>query len=219
MSRRRKPRTLTDSEAELWAQVAATMRRRTETAARETVSEPLAETAREPDAPRPRPPDASAWPAAAGDRPSRSLRPTGRPTATMTSFDPAPGPHDRLSPTAAGLDKRTAQKLRKGLRAPEARLDLHGMTAERAHAALVGFIRSSHVAGKRCVLVITGKGGRIGDAREDAPFMPERTGVLRHSAPRWLAAAPLRALIVGVFPAHRRHGGEGAFYVYLKKIR
>ena len=67
------------------------------------------------------------------------------------------------------------------------------------------------------MLVVTGKGGR--KPVEDAPFMPERTGVLRHAVPLWLGQAPLAHMIVGIYPAHRNHGGEGALYVYLRKIR
>lgn len=101
--------------------------------------------------------------------------------------------------------------------APEARIDLHGMTADRAHRALIGFILQSHSAGRRCVLVITGKGtGR--------PLGPEhgwrdtsRAGVLKSMTPDWLRQPPIGALVVGQFPAHRRHGGDGALYVYLRK--
>ena len=42
------------------------------------------------------------------------------------------------------MDRRRFEKLRRGRIEPEARLDLHGMTAERAHAALTGFILRAH---------------------------------------------------------------------------
>jgi DNA-nicking Smr family endonuclease len=86
----------------------------------------------------------------------------------------------------------------------EARIDLHGMTHDRARAALEGYIRRVWDEGCREVLVITGKGTQ-GD------------GVLRRFTPEWLAAAPLRDLVAGVSQAHRRHGGEGALYVALKR--
>ena len=88
------------------------------------------------------------------------------------------------------------------------------MTSERAHAALTGFILAAHAEGVRLVLVITGKG------RADAFAMqPHRHGILRHSLPHWLAAPPLSARILQVAPAHQRHGGAGAFYVYLRRLR
>ena len=78
------------------------------------------------------------------------------------------------------------------------------MTHDRARAALEGYIRRVWDEGCREVLVITGKGTQ-GD------------GVLRRFTPEWLAAAPLRDLVAGVSQAHRRHGGEGALYVALKR--
>jgi DNA-nicking Smr family endonuclease len=111
-----------------------------------------------------------------------------------------------------GIDARTARRMARGLRVPEARLDLHGMTADRAHAALSRFIADSAQAGLRCVLVVTGK-GRSEDGRQRGE------GVLRRETPRWLGVAPLNAMIVGVFEAHQRHGGQGALYVCLKRRR
>ena len=112
------------------------------------------------------------------------------------------------------MDRRRRDKLRRGKIEPEARLDLHGMTSERAHAALVGFLVDAHARGLRLVLVITGKGRAGADT-----MVPERHGILRHSLPHWLAAPPLVGRILEVTPAHARHGGSGAFYVYLRRIR
>ena len=86
----------------------------------------------------------------------------------------------------------------------EARIDLHGMTHDRARAALENYILRVWDEGCREVLVITGKGTQ-GD------------GVLRRFTPDWLSAAPLREIVAGVSQAHRRHGGEGALYVALKR--
>lgn len=84
------------------------------------------------------------------------------------------------------------------------RIDLHGMTQDRARAALEAFLRRSHDDGARAVLVITGKGVQ-GD------------GVLRRRTPEWLADPGLRDVVAGISEAHRRHGGEGALYVALKR--
>ena len=85
-----------------------------------------------------------------------------------------------------------------------ARIDLHGMDQDRAKAALEAFVLRSWDEGYRAVLVITGKGAR-GD------------GILRRRTPEWLAGPALRAAVAGVSEAHRRHGGEGALYVALKR--
>lgn len=116
-----------------------------------------------------------------------------------------------------GLDRRTAERVRKGERAPDARIDLHGMTADRAHRMLDAFIARAIMQGHRFVLVITGKGGR--HRAEDAPFMRADQGVLRQAVPRWLRNGPRAGHILGIYEAHQRHGGAGAIYVYLRKPR
>lgn len=85
-----------------------------------------------------------------------------------------------------------------------ARLDMHGLDQDRARATLEAFIRRSFSQGHRAVLVITGK-GKVGQ------------GVLRTRTPEWLADPSMREMIAGVSTADRRHGGEGALYVALKR--
>lgn len=113
------------------------------------------------------------------------------------------------------LDHRTHSRLRKGRIPIEAVLDLHGMTQPDAHAALSTFIQAAHATQKRCVLVITGKGGD----RVRSAFPSDFTGVLRQRLPEWLGQMPLRPLVLKCEPARRQHGGDGAFYVYIKRLR
>lgn len=110
---------------------------------------------------------------------------------------------------AAGVDKRTAQRLRRGQISIEGRLDLHGLTQAEAHRALNGFLADAQAAGKRCVIVITGKG------RSDTG----EGGVLRRAVPHWLDQPPNRGRIIAVREAQPRHGGGGALYVLLRKTR
>jgi DNA-nicking Smr family endonuclease len=113
--------------------------------------------------------------------------------------------HDRL----IDLDKRTGQKLVRGQLPLEGRLDLHGLTQDQAHGRLTRFIATSAEAGKRCVLVITGKG-----------LKPTgETGVLRKAVPRWLNSVELRPLVLAIRYAQSKDGGEGALYVLLKRRR
>jgi DNA-nicking Smr family endonuclease len=109
------------------------------------------------------------------------------------------------------MDARAHQKLIRGKLRPEGRIDLHGMTLDQAHPALRDFILMSHAAGRRLVLVITGKGRE----RDDRPF----GGLLRRQVPLWLGLAPLAPLILQTAPAHISHGGAGALYVYLRRTR
>jgi DNA-nicking Smr family endonuclease len=115
-----------------------------------------------------------------------------------------------------GLDGNTADRLRKGLMEPERRIDLHGLTEDGAHRALIAFLRNARRDGVRLVLVVTGKGAR--DSDPQAPFTMEGIrGVLKTMVPRWLKEPAFAELIADRRAAHRRHGGMGAMYVYLKK--
>ena len=113
------------------------------------------------------------------------------------------------------MDKKTFSKMKRGKSAPEARIDLHGMTAAAAQTALTAFLLRSHDAGHRLVLVITGKGR----GRDDHGPIPERVGVLRQQLPHWVSLPPLNRIVLQTTEAHRRHGGSGAFYVYLSRRR
>ena len=155
------------------------------------VALPAAEAPVEPPPPRP-----AAPPPVARSRPAPAPPPVPR--------LPEIGPGDR-----AGVDKRTAKRLKRGQLAVEARMDLHGLTQEEAHRALSAFVQGSQAAGRRCVLVITGKGLR-----------PDGTvGVLRAAVPHWLNQPDLRERIVAFTHATPRDGGEGALYLLLKRKR
>jgi DNA-nicking Smr family endonuclease len=106
----------------------------------------------------------------------------------------------------------------------DAKLDLHGMTQEQAHGAVARFVAAQQAAGARCVLIVTGKGGRRDDPFAPKPA-PERftfgagRGVLKDALPRWLNEPALRPHIVAVTPAQPGHGGAGAVYVLLRRKR
>ena len=136
--------------------------------------------------------------------------PASHPPAQRTRKPPAPSrpPPELEAGGAAGVDARAVARLRRGQLRPEARLDLHGHTLDQAHRALAGFIGRAAEDGRRCVLVITGKGniGRIG-------------GTIRSEFPRWLNQPRLRPRILAFAEAQPRDGGGGAFYVLLRKRR
>ena len=129
--------------------------------------------------------------------------------------DVLPGISDRLSAAPVNMDHKSFGKMKRGKLKPEARIDLHGMTVAEAHPELVAFILGSQSLGRRLVLVITGKG----KDRDDGGPIPTRHGVLRHQVPQWLALPPLAQAILQVTPAHLKHGGHGAYYVYLRRRR
>jgi DNA-nicking Smr family endonuclease len=131
------------------------------------------------------------------------------------SDDLLPGLAEDMARMPVKMDAKAFGRMAKGKLVPEGRIDLHGMTLAEAHPALRDFILMSHAAGRRLVLVITGKG----KVRDDVAPMPVRQGVLRHQVPQWLMMAPLRGLVLQVSPAHQKHGGAGAYYVYLRRQR
>ncbi len=198
MARRR--RGLSAEERALWQQVAASTSPLRPAPVRDVAAE---ETPAEP----PRPPVT---------RPAAPPRPVSPrvPEPPRVTYDLAIDPAAHLERAHPHMDRRRFDSLRRGRMEPEARLDLHGMTSDHAHARLIGFIQSAHAGGLRLVLVITGKGR----ADEDA-FQPRRHGILRHSLPHWLSAPPLAAAVLQVASAHQKHGGGGAFYVYLRRRR
>lgn len=152
------------------------------------------------------------------ERPKPELSPfeVGQATnGTRAKHDTLPGLPERLSHQPLRMDKKTNTKLKRGKVEPEARIDLHGMTLAKAHPVLTGFILRAHAQGKRLVLVITGKGKNT----DQGGPIPVRHGVLRHAVPDWLHMAPLGGLVLQITQAHARHGGGGAYYVYLRRNR
>lgn len=191
---RRRSRTLDPAEQDLWQKVARTA------SPMHSFKRALSE-ASAPAAPEPlRPPPAAPQPLAPFRIGSRVAR---APVATVND----------LSDTPVQMDRKAYDRLRRGKLTPDARIDLHGMTLPQAHPALIGFIMRCHARGDRLVLVITGKGRT---APGDGPI-PRRQGALKLDVPHWLRSAPLAPLVLELREAHRRHGGEGALYVYLRR--
>jgi DNA-nicking Smr family endonuclease len=125
-------------------------------------------------------------------------------------------PQRKTAGMSAQLDRRTQERLRKGQMEIEGRVDLHGLTQPRAYDVLKDFITAAQRQGKRCVLVITGKGrSRIED---DAQWV-FNDGILRQQVPAWLSVPPLSDIVLKHFPAQPKDGGEGAYYVYLRRVR
>ncbi len=139
-------------------------------------------------------------------------KPQPDPRLLLRAQTPTPAPRGRAELLAhgssAGLDRRNAERLKRGKMNIEATLDLHGMTQAQAHGALSRFVQRSEAAGLRCVLVITGKG-----------IAKESGGVLRNQVPNWLNEPGNRERIIAFNYAQQGHGGTGALYVLLKRRR
>jgi DNA-nicking Smr family endonuclease len=134
----------------------------------------------------------------------RTARRAARDFAARHPGDDSPSPS---VPALAPIDRRMKQKLARGTRTIDGRIDLHGLTQAEAHAALARFLRQAQTRGAGLVLVITGKGG--GEGR----------GVLRRQVPLWLEGTEFRSLVIGFDAAGISHGGEGALYVRVRRGR
>ena len=134
-------------------------------------------------------------------------------TQKSVKNDLKPSTSSVLESAPVQMDYKSFKKMKRGKSAPEATLDLHGMTVARAHAALIHFLMTSYSKNMRLVLVITGKG----KFHKDTGPIPRQVGILRHQVPQWLRTPPLRDKILQVSEAHGKHGGSGAYYVYLRK--
>ena len=163
------------------------------------------------DPPRPEDPGAeAAAPAPPPAKPRKAAAPA-RPATAGTARKPAAPALE--SGRAAGLDRRNLERLRRGKLPIEATIDLHGDTQAVAHRRLSAFLARAQATGKRCVLVITGK-GRLGRSESG-----QEPGVIRANLPRWLNEAPNRERVLAFAQAQPSHGGAGAFYVLLKRRR
>jgi DNA-nicking Smr family endonuclease len=126
-----------------------------------------------------------------------------------TAIAPPPKSKPAAPPPPGGFDRKTMTRLSRGSVAIDARIDLHGMTQDAAHRRLLRFLEAARGEGAKIVLVITGKGAP--DAVEGG------RGVLRRAVPEWLRSPSFRLIVSGYENAGRRHGGEGALYVRLRR--
>lgn len=137
----------------------------------------------------------------------------GQKARVTKSHDLMPSLSESLNAAPLAMDAKVHGRMVRGKLQPEARIDLHGMTLAEAHPELIRFVLNAHTAGMRLVLVITGKGKR----GQDIGPIPQRMGVLRHQVPQWLRLPPLGPVVLQVTEAHLKHGGGGAYYVYLRR--
>lgn len=192
------PRGLSAEEAALWARVTATV----------TPLNPLRARLREGDQPQ------AGGGAAPPEPPLRKKAPTTKTPPSPPLRAGGPPPRDRLGEDRLGLDSSWERKLSRAAIAPDFTLDLHGHTLDQAHRRLDMGLGQAKAMGARLVLLITGK-----SRPTEAADRGERRGAIRAKVLDWLAAGPHASDIAAIRKAHRRHGGEGALYLVLKRRR
>lgn len=151
-----------------------------------------------------------------GRAPMSELPPAAAPAAlaepSAPTTPPATGLPARAKPAKASapplhpIERPVRRKLSRGHLPIDARIDLHGRTEAIAHQVLLAFLRRAQAEDLRHVLVITGRGASFGS-----------TGTLRRALPLWFTTYEFRFLVAGYETAERRHGGDGAFYVRMRR--
>lgn len=186
---------LSDEDRRLWSAVADSVQRRR-----------AAKAFRQPPLPGSRGDAPKRTPSAPPPIPAPPPKPRRAPPRSAPGRPPSASPGTPPGPN--GLDTKDLRRIARGRTPIDGRLDLHGLTREDARARLLDYLAMSRAAGRRTVLVITGKGS-AGPSRGG--------GVLRREVPLWLATAPFAAMVAAVDQARREHGGEGALYVRLRR--
>lgn len=135
--------------------------------------------------------------------------------AGLQAWDGA-GVDEKPGAASAQIDKRTALRLKRGQMPIDARIDLHGLYQTDARLRLCGFIEQSFHRGLRCVLVITGKGQLVFEGEAADANTP---GVIKRNFKTWLRAEPYASMILKIEKAQIKDGGEGAYYILLRRTR
>lgn len=149
----------------------------------------------------------------AGSMPRRRARTSPEPTFARLleeniEFD-MEHTHEFMSGQIVGLDAKIFRKLKNGEFSIEGHLDLHGQNSDQAKIAVMAFVRRHYMEGRRCLLIIPGRGLNS----------PLGQGVLRQELSTWLTRAPLKRIVLAFSTALPKHGGSGAVYVLLRQVR
>ncbi|WP_284126517.1 Smr/MutS family protein [Parerythrobacter aestuarii] len=183
------PRGLSEDEAAAWEKLSATV-------------EPLHHR---------RPPIRSVAPTRSP--PSATPKPRHMPTQPRNPVQPLP-PSARKVAAPGNLDSHWDRRLKAGDIAPDFSLDLHDHGTDAAYQRLMNGMEQARSVGARVVLVITGRSRPV-----DPADRATRRGVIRAKILDWLAASEHGEAIAAIRKAHRRHGGEGALYIVLRRSR
>ena len=204
--RRRRERNLTNEEITLWTHVARTVKPFAGSAIqnRKVLTESMASLLAD------MPPEKAAALSSHADDDGKPVRQSANGIRSRNAAQAVKLPS--LAPLVP-LERRTLTALRRGQHPLEAVIDLHGLRQSDAHGKLRSFLVSEQGRGSRLVLVITGKGGA------GTSSGGEERGVLKRTVPHWLRMADLRATVLGFEDAALNHGGSGALYVRLRRLK
>lgn len=155
----------------------------------------------------PRAPKLHAAPVQPKPQPAVLPKPKRAPVAARPAPPPPPRRH-----FASELDSHWDRKLKAGQVAPDYTLDLHGHTLDAAYNRITDGLDQARAMGARLVLVIAGRSRPV-----DPADRGEKRGAIRAKLLDWIAASHHADSVAAVRKAHRRHGGEGALYLVLRR--
>ena len=111
-------------------------------------------------------------------------------------------------------DKDNSQSKDKFIKISE--IDLHGFTLDEANKTVERLINKSYDEGVSKIRIVTGKG--LHSDNEKNPYISKDLSILKHSVPEYIKKNnELMKLIIEFKEASSHDGGEGAFYIHLKK--
>lgn len=183
----RAPRGLSPEESALWNKLAATVKPLHRQPVRQDHAKPVAA------------------PVSTASKPKALVQ--RQPQVPLQPPKPAPAP-----PPSPGLDSHWERRLQRADMHPDFTLDLHGHTLDQAWHRLDSGLSQAKAMGARLVLVVTGKPRQVAAADRG-----DKRGAIRAKILDWLAASEHGEAIAAIRKAHRRHGGDGALYVVLRR--
>ena len=115
--------------------------------------------------------------------------------------------------TEIDLEKNKLRRIKNGKITIDGTIDLHGSSLKEAEARLRHFVGESFQLRKRFLLIITGKGSN------SKPNIHGKTKTIKSEINNWLSDHFYNDKVQYISKALDRHGGEGAFYCFLKKSK
>ncbi len=143
-------------------------------------------------------------------QPKRAPVAATKPALTPNTSAPAAKPQARS--LRGSLDGHWDRRLKSGEIMPDVSLDLHGHGLDAAYTRLMRGMMQASASGARVMLVVTGKERPV-----DAADRSTSRGAIRAKILDWLAASDYADNIAAIRKAHRRHGGDGALYIVLRR--
>ncbi|NVD44882.1 Smr/MutS family protein [Qipengyuania atrilutea] len=144
--------------------------------------------------------------------PAPPVKPAPMKVPVKAAREQASAPAKPRSIAPGNLDSHWERKLKSGGIEPDFTLDLHGHGLDAAYHRLDSGLAQARAMGARIVLLIAGKSRPV-----EAADRAERRGAIRAKLLDWLAAGQHADAIAAIRKAHRRHGGEGALYLIIRR--